>query len=186
MHNYKFGPPFEGEPLLVSFFDAALGKSEDPTAQRGEAQFLAEASVVTSCASASLLEFHSNKVARVVRSSLAVECCSMSPAADCLVYNVKLLDALFYGDLDVPADWRNHLRAQGCLVTDARSVFHVHVSSKLATERQTSLDILAVRQMVQQGLLNLFWVPTWRRYADSLTKAMEELLFSPLSPERQP
>ena len=170
--------PFRGDPILVSFFDAALGKTEDPVAQRGEAHFLAEKSAATSQGAATLFEFHSNKVSRVVRSSLAAECCSMSSAADRLVYNMKLLDALLHAEVEVPADWRHHLLTQGYLVTDARSVFdHVHGSSQLATERQTSLDILAVRQMVQQDLLKLSWVPTWRQYADSLTKAMDEVLF---------
>ena len=102
----------------------------------------------------------------------------MSTAADRLVYNMKLSDALAYGDLEVNAEWRGSLTTAGHLVTDAKSLFdHVHGSSMLSSERQTSLDILGVRQMVQQQLLHLHWVPTWRQFADGLTKDMPDELF---------
>ncbi|CAE7293122.1 unnamed protein product [Symbiodinium sp. KB8] len=125
-----------------------------------------------------LLEFHSNKISRVVRSSMAAECCSMSSSADRLVCNMKLWDALHYGALVTSSTWRCEIKTQGHLVTDARSLFdHVHGSNQLPAERQTSLDILGIRQMVQEQLVALHWVPTWRQYADCLTKAIEDVLY---------
>ena len=110
---------------------------------------------------------------------MAAECAAMVGSADRLIYNLKLWDALRYGILDVTSGWRAELQGQGYLVTDARSLYdHVHGSSQLASERQTTLDIFTVRQMVQEKLLGLFWGPTWKQVADSLTKTMEDELFS--------
>ena len=168
-------------PVLVSYFDASLGKTNETAAQRGEVHFVADPAVLSGSGRASILEFHSNRVSRVVRSSMAAESCSMASASDRLVYNLKLLDALAYGKVEVTANWRSELVTRGHLVTDAKSLFdHVHGSSLLATERQTSLDILAVRQLVQEDLLSLHWVPTWRQYADVLTKDMFDELFQKL------
>ena len=171
-----------GQPVLVSYFDAALGKSAPdssapPPAQRGEAHFIASQGVLEGRDRASLVEYHSNKISRVVRSSLAAEGSSMASTADRLTYNLKLLDALAYGKTEVDATWRSSLRSMGHLVTDARSLYDHVNGSGLATERQVSLDILAVRQMVQEGMLSLHWVPTWRQFADGLTKSMPDELF---------
>ena len=117
-----------------------------------------------------LVEYHSNKINRVVRSSLA-------SAADRLAYNLKLPDARAYGRVEVSPDWRTSLRSKGHLVTDARSLYDHVNGSGLATERQVSLDILTVRQMVQEGILRLHWVSTWRKYADGLTQIMPDELF---------
>ena len=170
--------PVPGKPTLVTFFDASLGKTAGgAAAQRGEVHFLTgEQSLRGPCA-ASILEFHSNKISRVVRSSMAAECCSLAASADKLVYNQKLLDALWYGATLVEVDWRANLQTEGHLVTDAKSVYdHLHGTS-MASERQTALDILAVRQHVQEGVFFLHWIPTWRQFADGLTKAMPDLLF---------
>ena len=45
----------------------------------------------------------------------------MASSADRLAYNLKLLDALAYGKVDVVPDWRTTLTSQGHLVTDART-----------------------------------------------------------------
>ena len=173
-----FIPPVGEKPVLVSYFDASLGKVASSTAQRGEVHFLANREVITKPQAAAILEFHSNKIARVMKSSMAAECCSMSGTADKLMYLLKLVDAMWYGQLEVAKEWRDLLLTQGHLVTDAKSLYdHLHGSSLLASERQTALDILSVKQLVQGGQLSLHWVPTWRQFADSLMKSMQEELF---------
>ena len=170
--------PIGENPMLLTYFDASLGKSSETTAQRGEVHFLANSDALVKPGPAAIVEFHSNKITRVVRSSMAAECASMARAADRVVYNQKLLDALLHGNLEVPASWRTSLRSRGHLVTDAKSLYdHVHGSSLLASERQVSLDILTVRQMVQAQLLGLSWVPTWKQFADVLIKEMADELF---------
>ena len=46
----------------------------------------------------------------------------------------------------------------------------------MATERQTALDILAVKTMIQENLVKLFWTPTFKLLADPLTKEMDDIL----------
>ena len=67
-----------GEPLLVSYFDASLGKASETAAQRGEVHFITDRDVLSGNGRGNILEYHSNKIARVVRSSMAAECCSMA------------------------------------------------------------------------------------------------------------
>jgi hypothetical protein len=95
------------DPVLVTYFDASLGTVSDLAAQRGEVHFIANPDVLTSIGSAGILEFHSNRISRVVRSSMAAECASMTGAAARLVYNLKLWDALRFGNLEVTPSWRN-------------------------------------------------------------------------------
>ena len=104
-------------------------------------------------------------------------CCLGASTADHLAYNLKLLDALAYGKVEVTSSWRDSLKSKGHLVTDARSLSYVN-GSGLATEIQVSLDILTVRQLVQEGIMALHWVPTWRQFADGLTKIMPDELFA--------
>ena len=47
----------------------------------------------------------------------------------------------------------------------------------MTAERQTALDILAAKQLVEAGVVRISWVPTFRQFADGLTKDMpDELL----------
>ena len=126
--------------------------------------------------SANLLEFHSNKISRVVRSSLAAEGSAMASAGDRLLYNRALYDTLRYGALEFDPEWRSHLRTIGCLVTDAKGLHdHVHKTGGMASEKQAALDILLVKQLVESGALQLRWTPTWKQLADPLTKGYEWL-----------
>ena len=98
---------------------------------------------------------------------MAAESCAMASATDRLIYTVKLHDALAHARLEVEHNWRQELLTASHLVTDARSRFgHTNGSSLMASERQTSLDILSVKQL-----------PTWKQFADGLTKEMVDELF---------
>ena len=48
-------------------------------------------------ASANVIEFHSNKIHRVVRSSLAAEGCAMASSADRQLFNRVIFDAMTQG-----------------------------------------------------------------------------------------
>lgn len=129
--------PIKGDMCFVSFFDAGLGK-KDGAAQQGEVHLISSTEVAEKVCRANLLEFHSNKISRVVRSSMAAESCAMTSAADKQLYNRLLFGALRFGVLDVPCEWRKSLRAKGFLITDAKSLFdHCHKTGHLAQERQT-------------------------------------------------
>ena len=46
----------------------------------------------------------------------------------------------------------------------------------MASERQTALDILQVKELIQGETITLKWTPTFRQLADGLTKEMEQHL----------
>ena len=65
------------------------------------------------------------------------------------------------------------MKCEGCLVTDAKGLHdHVHKTGGVATERQSALDILMIKQLVEDEILGLRWTPTWKQLADPLTKEM--------------
>ena len=71
--------PLHGDVMFVSYFDASLGSSGGH-AQQGEVHLMTTADVFSKPTSANMLEFHSNKISRVVRSSLAAEGSAMASA----------------------------------------------------------------------------------------------------------
>lgn len=85
---------------------------------------------------ATLLEFHSSKVHRVVRSSLAAESCATTAAADKVLYNRALFDALYRGRTVVTRNWRKELSVDGVIITDAKGLNdRVNKTGSVASEK---------------------------------------------------
>ena len=69
-------------------------------------------------------------------------------------------------------DWRKNLKVRGILVTDARSLYdHLHKTGSIPHEGQTLLDLLAARELVEDGICEVRWV--LHMIADILTKDMK-------------
>ena len=63
-------------------------------------------------------------------------------------------------------------------MTDARSLYdHLHTTGQIPSERQTMLDLLVAKDMLEQKTFEVFWVPTHRQFADMLTKKMRGTLW---------
>ena len=172
-------PKQEGEFYLTSFFDASLGKEEeDCKSQLGAVHFLTTTGVKTGPCRACAVEFSTTKSSRVLRSSMAAESCSMTIAVDRHLYARLVTDVLLYGVFPLKEDWRQGLRTGGCCVTDAKSLFdHLQTTGQIPTERQTMLDLLVCKDMLEQGHFDLRWVPSHRQHADGLTKKMHDVLW---------
>ena len=169
--------PLVGEPMVVTYFDAALGKKNESRAQQGEIHFVTTKKALTEKTFANVVEYHSNKISRVVKSSMAAEGCSMTSAADKQLYNRLLLQALWFGHVQLETNWRERLCILGIVVTDAKSLYdHCMKTGHLASERQTALDILQTKELIQNDFIQLKWTPTFRQLADGLTKEMEQCL----------
>ena len=111
-------------------------------------------------------------------SSSWAEACSMSIAVDRHMYARLVLDMLLRGSYPVTASWRGDCRVKGGLVTDAKSLYdHVSTTGQIPKERQTMLDLLASKHLLEGNLFKLFWVPTHRQFADVLTKKMKDILW---------
>ena len=83
------------------------------------------------------------------------------PAVDKHLYMRLLWQVLMFGEKDLDSDWRKSLRIPGYLVTDARSLYdHLTTTGSLPAEKQTMMDLLAAKEMIEQGLILIRWVPT--------------------------
>ena len=59
----------------------------------------------------------------------------------------------------------------GAVVTDAASVYdHLHKTGSVPKERQVLIDLLTVRDLVEENVVDLRWIPTAHMLADILTK----------------
>ena len=83
-----------------------------------------------------LIEHNSVLISRIVRSTMAAESASLAAAVDHHMYARPLWQHILYGAAPVRPDWRNQLVVDGCVVTDARSVFdHLSKTGSLPAER---------------------------------------------------
>ena len=95
--------------------------------------------------------YHSNKISRVVKRSMAAEECSMTSASDKQLYNRLLLQALWFGKVQLETNWREKLCIQGVVVTDAKSLYdHCVKTGHLASERQTALYTLQIQRVAPE------------------------------------
>ena len=160
-------------PCIVTYFDASLGKEEGYKSQAGMVTFASDGKVLEKMTNCNRVEAHSKKITRVVKSSLAAESASLSMAVDKHLYSRVLFQALMYGEGRIGADWRKDLTVEGYVVTDARALFdHITTTGSLPAERATMMDLLAAKEMIEQALFTMRWVPTQHQFADHLTKTM--------------
>lgn len=54
---------------------------------------------------------------------------------------------------------------------------HLGTTGQIPSERQTMLDLLVSKDMLEQGAFEQFWVPTSKQYGDVLTKRMKRALW---------
>ena len=159
--------------FYVSYFDASVGKEQDGKSQLGAVHFLTTERAREGPAPAAVIEFTSTKSGRVLRSSMSAESNSMSGATDRHLYGRLIIDRLLFGERPLSSDWRTSMKLAGGIVTDAKSLYdHLSTTGQLPSERQTMLDLMASRHHIESGAIELYWVPTYRQFGDTLTKRM--------------
>jgi hypothetical protein len=135
---------------------------------------LTEENIQEGPATCVLVEFESTRINRVVKSTMAAESAALSKTLDRQLYVRLLVESLLYGEPELGEDWRYKLKIPGVLVTDARPLYdHLNKTGSMPTERQTLIDLLITRDLVEAGCLKIRWVPTTHQVADILTKAMK-------------
>jgi len=84
-----------------------------------------------------------------------------------------LVQSLLHGEPTYAPDWRHKLTIPGILVTDAKSLYdHLNTTGKIPKERQTMIDLLVARDLIEANAVKLMWVHARRTLADILTKMM--------------
>ena len=71
-------------------------------------------------------------------------------------------------------DWRMKLKIPGLCVTDAKSLLdHLGKTGNVPKEKQTLIDLLTARDLVEQKAVLLRWMPNRHMLADMLTKQVK-------------
>ena len=105
---------------------------------------------------------------------MTAEPASLSAAVDRHVYVRLLLESMLFGEPEDLKDWRYRLKIPGVMVTDAKSLFdHLRTTGSIPKERQTLIDLLVARDLVETKVIDLKWMPTTLMVADVLTKEMK-------------
>jgi hypothetical protein len=159
---------------VMTALDASFAKEPGMKSQAGFMSFLTDWSVMQVEAPCALVEFQSVTISRVVKSTLAAESMSLSTALDRQLYLRLLVQSLLHGEPVYDPEWRHKLKVPGVLITDAKSLYdHLNTTGKVPKERQTLIDLLVARDLIETGAVKLMWVPTAHMVADILTKVMK-------------
>ncbi|CAE8702081.1 unnamed protein product [Polarella glacialis] len=175
-------------PRVITPFDASFANEDGGKSQAGYVTIVTDDRVLTQEAVGNLVEFGSNKIHRVVRSTMAAESAALSIALDKQLYVRMLLEALLYGERSFSPEWKEHMTIPGMvmaqtrtkefcvtgnMVTDAKSLYdHLSKTGNLPSERQVMLDLLAAKELEEAGVTQIRWVPSVHQLADALTKSM--------------
>ncbi|CAE8672228.1 unnamed protein product [Polarella glacialis] len=175
-------------PRVITPFDASFANEDGGKSQAAYVTVVTDDRVLTQEAVGNLVEFGSNKIHRVVRSTMAAESAALSIALDKQLYVRMLLEALLYGERSFSPEWKEHMTIPGMvmaqtrtkefcvagnMVTDAKSLYdHLSKTGNLPSERQVMLDLLAAKELEEAGVTQIRWVPSVHQLADALTKSM--------------
>ena len=103
---------------------------------------------------------------------MAAESAALSKSLDRQLYLRLMAETLLYGQPELQdKDWCTALRIPGILVTDAKSLYdNLQKDGSLPAERQTLLDVLVAKDLIEQKCISIRWLPNAHQFVDFLTK----------------
>ena len=159
--------------MVVTSMDASFAKEAGLKSQCGFLSMFTDKRVLEDPAPCSIVEFQSATIPRVVGSTMAAESASLSTTVDRHLYLRLVTECILYGEPNYGDDWRHKLKVPGVITTDAKSLFdHISTTGSVPKHRQTLIDLLAARDLVENKTVTMRWVPTTHMLADVLTKCM--------------
>ena len=138
---------------LVVYTDASLGNLNGVDSCGGHVVFLVDEN--RKC---STLAWHSGKIKRVVRSTIAAETMALSDGIEEAMYLREIIRFCIGGVLPVIA------------VTDNKSLALAIESTHLVQEKRLRIDISAIKEVVETQNVSVKWVPGVKQLADCMTK----------------
>ena len=141
------------ELKVVVYTDASFGNLNGVDSCGGHIVFLSDRDDRSAP-----IAWHSGKVKRVVRSTLAAETVSLLAGIEEAIYLRELLT--FCLGVKVPI----------MAIVDNRSLMQSIQSTHLVDEKRLRIDISAVKEFVECENVSVHWVPGQRQLADCLTK----------------
>ena len=156
---------------IGAIHDASFMQQRDSGSQFGYAIMIAPITLFEGPAVTHLVDWNSSKIHRKVRSTLAAEAAGASRAYDRSMFTRALIYEIEKG--------RDKHWTQMCkevpfgLGTDCKSLYDVCTKTgSMPDDRRVALDLLDVKEGVEEMNDQVRWVPTDHMLADALTKAM--------------
>ena len=139
---------------VIAFADASFDNLPNGGSQGGNVIFLTDGK------SAAPIQWSSNKIKRVVRSTIAAEALALSDACDSAQYLTSLLNEQLLPKQRIAIE----------CVTDNRSLFDNIHSTKPISEQGLRLDIAAIREMKDKKKMSVQWTNSRSNVANVMTK----------------
>ena len=172
--DLTFAPLRLSEVCLVTAFNASFGCRPDGTSQGGYLVMLAPKRILeTEEDSYHILDWRSQKLPRVARSSLAAEAQAAACAADSTEFVCRYFEHLRQPNLSLSELLKEKTVLKPILVTDAKALYDSYHRESLissATDRRISLEIRVVKEQLQSVAGTMRWVSSEHQLADGLTK----------------
>ena len=169
-------PPMSDDVTVITFTDASWATRRDNSSQGGQITLLMDKSVLQGCKTPfHVLSWTSKRLKRVARSSTSAETQMCANALD-------LHEFAKLSFLEIQAPQRlnlsqadEYLRTlRSCLIVDAKNIFDACVkiesSGLQMEERRTAIELLAVKQRLQQASVDMRWVNGDQQLSDAMTK----------------
>ena len=142
---------------LCVYADASFANLPEGKSQGGHIIF-----IVDSHGNSCPISWHSTKIKRVVKSTLAAETLSLVEGVDNAILLSKLLAEVIYNKPNscLPVECR----------TDNKSLFQAAYTTTTLSDKRLRVEMSIVREMVERKEMKLIWVDTKDQLADVLTK----------------
>lgn len=153
---------------------ALVNKADQDTVMKGNANYLRKMrheQRTDHCVRFNIPKWKSTRTKRVVKSTFASETLAMVDGIDEGLAIRGFLDELLFASN--PNDKPSHVTTCFC---DAMSlVANTTVTCPRQTEKRLTVDLLSVREQVENGFIQVRWIPTDTQLADALTKWDQKL-----------
>ena len=157
---------------VAAVHDASFMQQPREGSQQGYAVMIGSTDLYDGSAVTHLIDWGSSKIHRKVRSTLAAEAAAAARAYDRAIYARAMMSEIENG---LQGHWKDEIKTiPFCLGTDCKSLYDLCMKEgSLPDERRVALDLLDVREGIEEIGDKIRWVPTDHFLVDCMTKAMQ-------------
>ena len=147
-------PKLDLNNLTIKVYtDASFNNLDGGYSQGGEVIFLTDPS-----GKSSVICWSSNRIRRVVRSTLAAETLAFADGAESALYLAKMILEFLPNPAGITC------------YTDSRSLFETSGSTKSINDKRLRVEVSAIREMIQKNEITIEWIDGKHQISDVLTK----------------
>ena len=165
-----------GPLTVVTFTDASWATRRDSSSQGGQITLLMEQDILSGAKTRfSVLSWTSRRLKRIARSSTSAEAQMTSNALDTHEFaKLAFVDLKTSERIDLRRTDEYLRQISSCMVCDAKNIYDgickVETSGLHMEEKRTAIELLAIKERLQQANISLKWVNGDQELADGLTK----------------